>query len=531
MTTPVAYRLDEAGPTDFAQILDVLRNRFEVEESAEENIRRVYLDSFDWRLARAGHVLEASAFDSGHRIEWKNRETCATRLVIDTPRLPRFASDLDAGPLRDHLTRLLDVRALICQAYLESRVRHVALRNRHEKLVARIEFGRYLADDGTGDTRRDLGEWLFVKPVRGYTGPTARLREVIGGLAGVTAADDDLLTIAIRALGHRPMDYSSKPDIQLEPAMPAWQALQHIFEALLENIRANESGMCADTDPEFLHDFRVAVRRTRSAISDIRGVVPRPAVAHFRGEFRWLQEISGPARDLDVYLMGFPGYQQDLSPQSADDLLPFRDFLVRTREDAHLELTRGIRSDRYVKLLREWPKFIAGLDNAEAGKRHAIPIGSLATDLIDRAHRTVLRDGRAISDASPATDLHELRKRCKRLRYLLEFFSSLHSQELVHGLVKALKGLQDNLGQFQDYEVQSQSLERFSRRMMEQNAAPPETYLAMGQLIEQLEEKQKAARREFHERFAAFDSTDTGKRFTRLGGTTSGGGGKGAPKK
>ncbi len=519
MTAPITYRLDDSSVNGFAPVLDQLRERFDLEEGEEQSLRRVFLDSFDWRLARAGYVLEASESGTGHRLEWKNRDTDTTRLTIEVPQLPRFASDLGHGPLRERLARLLDVRALVCEAYVESRIRHMALRNRHEKIVARIEYGHYLADDGTGKSQQDLGRWLFLKPVRGYAGPLERAREAIESVAKVAVAGEDLLSAAVRALGHRSMDYSSKPDIRLEPAMPAWQALQHIFNALLENIRANESGMCADRDPEFLHDFRVAVRRTRSAISDVRGVIPKGITAPFREEFRWLQEITGPARDLDVYLMGFAGYQADLSPQAADDLLPFRDFLVRTRQEAHLNLTRGIRSDRYVKLVREWPGFVATLDTGEPGKHHAEPIGTLATDLIDRAHRTVVRDGRAIGEASPATDLHELRKRCKRLRYLLEFFSSLHPPELVQELVRALKGLQDNLGNFQDYEVQSQSLDRFSRRMMEQNAAPPETYLAMGQLIEQLEEKQKAARSEFHDRFAAFDSAQTRKVFARMVGS------------
>ena len=38
----------------------------------------------------------------------------------------------------------------------------------------------------------------------------------------------------------------------------------------------------------------------------------------------------------------------------------------------------------------------------------------------------MLRDGGAITPASPPESLHELRKRCKELRYLLEFFGSLY---------------------------------------------------------------------------------------------------------
>ena len=42
----------------------------------------------------------------------------------------------------------------------------------------------------------------------------------------------------------------------------------------LQTLRINEDGVRKDLDSEFLHDFRVAVRRTRSALSQIKGVFP-----------------------------------------------------------------------------------------------------------------------------------------------------------------------------------------------------------------------------------------------------------------
>jgi CHAD domain-containing protein len=46
----------------------------------------------------------------------------------------------------------------------------------------------------------------------------------------------------------------------------------------------------------------------------------------------------------------------------------------------------------------------------------------VVVERLDRAHRRVLRRGSRITDRSPAEDLHDLRKRAKELRYLLETF-------------------------------------------------------------------------------------------------------------
>ena len=68
-------------------------------------------------------------------------------------------------------------------------------------------------------------------------------------------------------------------------------------------------------------------------------------------------------------------------------------------------------------------------------------------------YRRVLKERRAIADDSPAEDLHELRKSCMKLRYLLEFFRSLYPRKQERALILKLKVLLDNLGNLQDLEV------------------------------------------------------------------------------
>ena len=55
-------------------------------------------------------------------------------------------------------------------------------------------------------------------------------------------------------------------------------------------------------------------------------------------------------------------------------------------------------------------------------------------------------------------DLHNLRIDCKKLRYLLEFFTSLFPKTQMKLLIKQLKQLQDNLGDFNDLSVQQARL-------------------------------------------------------------------------
>ncbi len=57
------------------------------------------------------------------------------------------------------------------------------------------------------------------------------------------------------------------------------------------------------------------------------------------------------------------------------------------------------------------------------------PARALAPDLIESRFRSVRKAGARIGPASPATDYHRLRIRCKRLRYALEFLADLYPGE------------------------------------------------------------------------------------------------------
>ncbi|RWX49302.1 CHAD domain-containing protein, partial [Candidatus Electrothrix communis] len=85
--------------------------------------------------------------------------------------------------------------------------------------------------------------------------------------------------------------------------MDALTATKTIYRDLLAIMRKNEQGILDDLDSEFLHDFRVAIRRTRSGLDMIKNVLEPKISTRFKEEFRFLGKITGPMRDLDVYLL------------------------------------------------------------------------------------------------------------------------------------------------------------------------------------------------------------------------------------
>lgn len=515
----LVYASSDDRAATVAAVRGRLKSRGRIVEGEPFQTDILYLDSFDWRLGRAGHALEARRTDDGHQLIWADRSGQERRLTIEVRQLPRIPADLEPGPLRDLLERLLAERVLMHAAHVHSTQSVLEVENKHGKTVLRVEIAEHTAHDGTGGRQCPLGTWIRLLPLRGY-GKIARRNAIrIAKLEHCRPQEEDLLTAAARTCGIRPLDYSSKLQLDLQCGQPAWQALQEILRANLQGFRQNEDGMCNAIDIEFLHDFRVYVRRCRAALTDIRGVIDADALRPWREELRWLQQLTGESRDLDVYLNSLPAYRGELPAEQREGLEAFEAFLLRERQRAHLALTSAIRSERYRGFCAGFDVFIGGLQHGDfAGADFETPIGALSARLMKRAYKRVLRQGRSIDDDSPAESLHELRKLCKRLRYLLEFFQPLYPGDDIGAFIKALKGLQENLGNFQDYEVQADTLSRMSQRMSEADAAPAQTYLALGVLIQRLHDRTHEARREFAGRFARFDTAETRARFDHMCG-------------
>ena len=132
------------------------------------------------------------------------------------------------------------------------------------------------------------------------------------------------------------------------------------------------------------------------------------------------------------------------------------------------------------------------------------------------AFAKVARRGAAITPDSPAESLHDLRKRCKELRYALEFFAPLHDPSAVAMVVGDLKRLQDCLGEFQDTQVQIGEIRTLAAAMLAAGEAPAVTLLAMGEITAGLVVRERAARADFERRFAAFADVDGQRRMAAL---------------
>jgi CHAD domain-containing protein len=494
---------------DGAALSRLLAGRLEVEIGRPRTLDRVLLDTFDGRLRAAGLSADLLGGRAASRTLTLHEPGAPPRTATVACAPRHLAEELPAGPVRNRLREVLGVRALLPIVRVRSRTRRVAVLNGDAKTVVRLELERAeVAGDGRAPTA--LAPRLRVRPVLGYDKEFKRVARELTGELGLAVAPVSLFDEAAALAGAPPEGTSSRVGVKLARGTPSDKAARAVLSRLADIAEESLPGTLEDLDTEFLHDLRVSVRRARSVLSELRGVHPPAERARLRAELRWVQELTGPVRDLDVQLLEWGELTATLPAERAADLAPLYTLLSRRRAAALRVLRRGLRSPRFAESLVEWRALAAptrGAGRAADAPRSGLPIEAVAGDRIRSSYQRMVRDGRRIDDESPADALHALRKRGKELRYLLELFGGLFPGSVVKPMISALKRLQDVLGRFQDRAVQAGLLRGLGNELAAEPGGP-EALMAVGLVVEVLHADRAAARQAFAERFAPFSSPE-----------------------
>ena len=467
-------------------------------------------DTFDWRLFNRSFVLYASA----NRLFLRKLDNTD---IIHSARIsspPVFIQDFPAGALKKQLAPILKMRALLRLVEVQARSTPYRILNPDEKTVARLVFEKFWPL--RHKRRPALTAHLWLRPVKGYNKYARNLVKHFQAAGLSESKQEDIFFKALELVNIKPGSYSARVNIQLEPDMRADKATKIILRFLLHVMRINAAHIEKDLDTEFLHDFRVAIRRTRSALGQIKNVFAARTTDRFKKNFASIGKLSNELRDLDVYLLNEDHYKALLPPVLREEIDPLFDYLRKKRSKALQKVIRGLKAKRNVKILQDWEVFLnkAPQDSATAHSA-AFPVIDLACKRIHKKYSNIVKAGHLILKKTEDERLHALRIECK-LRYLMEFFASLFPRKKNDLLIAQLKKLQDNLGDFNDLSIQKETLLNISTQMPATLQQTPKTLLAIGSLIGTLEKERQIVKNAFAKTFTNFASPENQALFRQL---------------
>ncbi len=235
--------------------------------------------------------------------------------------------------------------------------------------------------------------------------------------------------------------------VVLSREMTAGQAFHAMAVATLAQAQANEGGVIASPDPEYLHQMRVGIRRLRSVFRLFRDLLG-DAAAPQAAALRTIAGALGPARDWDVFVTEtLPAVRPVLAAHVAADV--FERLCLGAQRMARTKAKKSIKTITYNESMIQLGGWLATFANAGSDPAWQQPARACATQILSACHDRVLKRGRRL-ERRTAAELHRLRIAVKQLRYATEFFSSLYSARGMATLRDRLALLQDILGRIND---------------------------------------------------------------------------------
>jgi inorganic triphosphatase YgiF len=272
------------------------------------------------------------------------------------------------------------------------------------------------------------------------------------------------------ARGERPAPVKSRAP-KLDAAMTPLEAARVTLACALAQLQANEAGALATSDPEYLHQMRVAMRRLRSALRAFRDALDPAFARAADAGLRAIAGETGPARDWDVLAtQTLPALLEAYGDPDAKRTILAR--VAARRRIAREAMRNVLRSAAYARVVLVFARWLAA---PQAAPTAAEDLVSFASRAAARRHRKLVARARHLARLDAAAR-HKLRIEAKRVRYVVEAFAALFPKKPVKAYLGALADIQDDLGDANDAAVARAHLQevamptgaaKFARRWLE----------------------------------------------------------------
>jgi len=491
-------------------VLDTFPDRYQILSNDVAKDSWQLLDTFDQELKNAGQIL----LRRHNQIILVQPDT-GIFLQDKCPKRWSFVSELKTGAVSQYLQGVDPLRACLPLVDLDVSWQHHRFLDDQQKTICRLDWL-------TLKLKNQQVSIIHLKGVRGYKKAfksfTAALNQHSGG------ADHGFGMIwEVLCTGQHVAP--KKQNFLIDPHERAAQVKTDLIGFYLAHARASEQGVVADWDTEFLHDYRVSLRKVRSVLSLFKGVFSEDVTRALKTEFSNVMRSTNDLRDLDVYLLDKQDYlalvPEPMRPGLEKMFTGFASERRKQLKKVRAQLESSDYQQEMQRLQQQFPEYngtrLAPSIATPLGPLAEEPVGEYASKLIYKRYRKIRKMARVINDGTSDQEVHELRIEFKKLRYLMEFFATLYPPLELKELLKSMKSLQSSLGRFNDYSVQQISLNIVVEMQQQgKRKADMDIVRSIGALVAAIHAKQLEARRQIALSLDGFTGDKMASMFTRL---------------
>ncbi|PKN92711.1 MAG: hypothetical protein CVU44_13715 [Chloroflexi bacterium HGW-Chloroflexi-6] len=234
----------------------------------------------------------------------------------------------------------------------------------------------------------------------------------------------------------------------LSADLPLAEYARIVMRFHFDELLRHESGTRLGADSKELHDMRVATRRLRAAFEVFAPAFRSREIKPLLDDLRAARQALGPVRDLDVFIENAQDYQRE----TGADLQLLLNTWQTEREAARHKMLAYLDSPAFETFKTDFEHFLGtpgrGVRRYDPQEPHPQVTWQAAPFLIYQRYSAVLACEGILATASPE-QLHDLRIRCKKFRYAVEFLREILGKPVAE-VIEDLKTIQDHLGQLND---------------------------------------------------------------------------------
>lgn len=214
---------------------------------------------------------------------------------------------------------------------------------------------------------------------------------------------------------------------------------------LQENIQKVDNRVnnyLADPNEDNIHDIRTAIRKLDASFRSLpKKVRKRTRVSNYITASKRLFKINSQIRDYDIIYGKLKKYSSD---------------------SIYAELTRSLEKRRDTKIRKARNVALSLKDKSPKIDEEDIPGKKLQQrfkNIVGRfSDRIELNFPMVLTNSKKVGELHEMRKDCKKLRYLLELLPDQNKE--IQRMITELEEIQDMLGSIHDEDITIAYLKR-----------------------------------------------------------------------
>jgi CHAD domain-containing protein len=403
-------------------------------------LETVYYDTPDLRLARWGVSLRYRAGEG-----WTLKLSPSTEEGM----LERDEITFQGGAKKPPAAAVGLVRAYVRKSELAPVARLSTMRRRVRLLGA--DGGRVaeVVDDEVSvrDGRRVAARFREIEiEVAGADGNEAVVQPLVERLRGAGAGAPDPTPKHIRALGPRAMEPPEVAPFPVTPESPARDVIRSVLADAVAAILRHDPLVRVGSDPEAVHQARVATRKLRSHLRTFGPLLEPEWTEPLRSELGWLAMALGAVRDREVLLERLRERAKSLPASDSRSAASLLHILEVEIESLRKKLYTELDSDRYVELLE---RLVAAAHSPvctlDADQPALTTLPPLATSPWRRLRSAV----RQLPEQPTDPELHRIRILAKRARYAAEAVAPVIGADAA-AFARAAAKLQTILGEHQD---------------------------------------------------------------------------------